>query len=77
MENSPFLNAMSLRCIRSGCLPPAVSGGADCHCNEPSEGVHVTRSAASQRSWPPDGHFVLPVVGVLVPKIRAESLAEE
>ena len=40
--------------VYSGCLPPAVSGRADCHCNEPSEGVHVTRSTASRRSWPPD-----------------------
>ena len=41
-------DGMSLCC--SGCLPPA----ADCRCNEPSEGVHVTRSTASWRSWPPD-----------------------
>ena len=58
-------DGMSLCC--SGCLPPSVSGRADCHCNEPSEGVHVTRSTASWRSWPPDvdhGLFVLPGVGV-------------
>ena len=51
----------------SGCLPPAVSGRADCRRNEPSEGVHVTRSTASRRSWPPDvdhGLSVLPGVGI-------------
>ena len=51
-------DGMSLRC--SGCLPPEVSEGADCRCNEPSEGVHVVHV-------PPDvdrGLFVLPGVGV-------------
>ena len=56
-------NGMSLCC--SGCMPPAVSRRADCRCDEPSEGVHVTWSTASRRSWPPDvdpgyGLFVLP-----------------
>ena len=31
-----------------------MSGRANCRCNEPSEGVHVTRRSASRRSWPPD-----------------------
>ena len=37
-------DGMTLCC--SGCLPPAVLGRADCRCNEPSEGVPVTRSGA-------------------------------
>ena len=58
-------DGMSLCC--RGCLPSAVSGRADCRCNEPSEGVHLTWSTASWRSWPLDvdyGLFVLPGVGV-------------
>ena len=58
-------DGMSLCC--SGCLPPAVSRRADCRCDEPSEGVYVTKSTASRHSWPPDmdhGLFVLPGVGV-------------
>ena len=58
-------DGMSLCC--SGCLPPAVSRRADCRCDEPSEGVYITRSTASRHSWPPDvdhGLFVLPGVGV-------------
>ena len=69
-------DGMSLCC--SQCLPPAVSGRVDCHCNEPSEGVHVTRSTASRNSRPPDvdhGLFVLPGVGISA-EIGAESSAE-
>ena len=40
--------------VVDACPAPAVSGGADFRCNEPSEGVHVTRSADSRRSWHPD-----------------------
>ena len=62
----------------SGCLPPAVSGRADCRRNEPSEGVHVTRSTASRRSWPPyvDHGLCATWSWHLVPKIGAESSAE-
>ena len=62
----------------SGCLPPAVSGGADCRRNEPSDGVYVTGSADSRRSWHPDvdrGLFCYLELA-LVPKIGAESSAE-
>ena len=55
-------DGMSLCC--SGCLPPAVSRRADCRCDEPSEGVHVTRSTALRHSWPPDVDHGLPGVGV-------------
>ena len=59
-------DGMSLSC--SGCLPPAVSKGADCRCNEPSEGVHITRG---RRLCPPDVDSLCYLELALVSKIGA------